>query len=73
VPIIDLEQDLGLDDVAVRLLPAGLVMYFALIDHDTALYNHYAQLYYERLLPQIKLDEILLEDYYCLRSDNSFK
>jgi len=74
VPISDLEQDLGLDnEVAARLLPAGLVMYFALIDRDTALYNHYAELYYERLLPQIKLDEILLEDYYCMRSDNSFQ
>jgi hypothetical protein len=61
------------DDSATRVLPFGLAMYFAVIDRDSELYNHFSQLYYGTLLPSIKANETAIQDYYGIMSDASFK
>lgn len=57
------------DDTALRLMPTGLAMYYALIDGDEACYSHFSKLYYEGLLPSLKPDESKIIDYYGVTSD----
>jgi hypothetical protein len=61
------------DDSAARVLPFGLAMYFAVIDRDSELYNHFSQLYYGTLLPSIKADETAIQDYYGVISDRTLQ
>lgn len=61
------------DDTALRLLPAGLAMYFALADRDDAAYNHFSKLYYGELVPSIKPGEVFLTDYYGARCDPTMR
>jgi hypothetical protein len=55
------------------VLPFGLAMYFAVIDRDSELYNHFSQLYYGTLLPSIKTDETAIQDYYGVMSDRTLQ
>jgi hypothetical protein len=72
--VTDLVEPLAIDDdTALRMMPAGLAMYFALIDRDDACYNHFSSLYYESLIPSVKPDEIFIEDYYGVRADPTFR
>jgi hypothetical protein len=61
------------DDSATRVLPFGLAMYFAVIDRDSELYNHFSQLYYGTLLPSVKADEVIIQDYYGVTSDRTLQ
>jgi hypothetical protein len=65
LPISELLQDIGLsDETALKVMPAGLAMYFALIDRDAELYNHFSQSYYGTLIPEIKAAEVALQECY---------
>lgn len=69
-PITDLSQEISLDEaLAGRILPAGMVMLFALCEHDSDRYNHYSKLYYGTLLPSVTLGEVPLQDIYGFRGD----
>lgn len=69
-PVENLEQELAADDgTAMRVLPAGLAMYFALIDRDSDQYNHFAGDYYDRLLPAARPDAFPLTDAYGAAGD----
>lgn len=69
-----LDSSLGIsEDSATRILPFGLAMYFAVIDRDSEMYNHFSQLYYGTLLPSIKADETAIQDFYGIMSDTTFK
>lgn len=71
-PVTDMNSVLSVsDDSAVRVLPFGLAMYFALIDRDSELYNYFSELYYEKLLPSIRPDETAIQDYYGVLGDSS--
>ncbi len=70
LPISVLSQEIGLsDETALKVMPVGLAMYFALIDRDAALYNHFSQSYYGTLIPQIKAAETNIEECYIRRGD----
>lgn len=69
-PLQSLTQELPVDDgTAQRVLPAGLAMYFALTDRDADQYNHFSQLYYDRLLPSARPDSFPLTDVYGAAGD----
>lgn len=73
-PVADLSQMLSVsDETALKVMPAGLAMYFSLIDRDSELYNHFSQVYYGSFIPQIKPDENELEDYYGVLDDDSMR
>jgi hypothetical protein len=61
------------DDSAARVLPFGLAMYFAVIDRDSELVNHFSQLYYGTLYPSIRADETAIQDYYGVMRDPTLK
>jgi hypothetical protein len=70
LPISELLQDIGLsDETALKVMPAGLAMYFALIDRDAELYNHFSQSYYVTLIPAIKVAEVPLQECYIHPGD----
>jgi hypothetical protein len=72
--VSSLDKELALDgDTALRLMPAGLAMYFALIDRDDACYNHFSKLYYESLVPSVRPDEVKLEDTYGVSGDPTMR
>jgi hypothetical protein len=72
--VASLDEELKVDDdTAARIMPAGLAMYFALIDGDSACYNHFAKLYYETLLPSLKPDECALGDHYGVLADPTMR
>jgi len=74
IQLTSLAQPLAIDDdTALRIMPAGLAMYFALIDRDDALYNHFSKLYYESLIPSIKPDEVKINDYYGVLTDPTMR
>ena len=50
-------------------MPAGLAMYFALIDRDAEMYNHFSSLYYEKLLPTVKTGEVNIRECYLSPHD----
>lgn len=69
-PISDLSQQIELsDETALKVMPVGLAMYFALIDRDAALYNHFSTTYYGRLVPSIKAAEVPLAECYIKLGD----
>lgn len=61
------------DETAVKTLPAGLAMYFALIDRDSELYNHFSRIYYSSLMPSARAAETTLNDVYGVLQDPSFQ
>jgi hypothetical protein len=74
LPISALSQNIGLsDETALKVMPEGLAMYFALIDRDAALYNHFSQSYYGTLIPAIKVAETRLHECYIRRGDPLFR
>ncbi|HEX3026805.1 MAG TPA: hypothetical protein VHR42_06220 [Clostridia bacterium] len=74
VPVSDLNDNLLVsDETAYKVIPSGLAMYFSLIDRDTDNYNHFSTVYYNNLLPLIKPDNVVIEDYYGISSDSSFQ
>lgn len=71
-PVSGLDDNLPVsDDSAARVLPFGLAMYFSLIDRDSELYNFFSQLYYEKLLPSVKTDEVPITDSYDVKNDDT--
>lgn len=60
------------DDSARRVLPFGLAMYFAVIDRESDLYNHFSSVYYGTLLPSVRAPEADLTDAYGVLQDESF-
>lgn len=74
LPVSDLEQYIDLSDTtALKILPVGLAMYFSLMDRDSALYNHFSTLYYEKLIPTIKAGEKKLSECYIFPNDPMLK
>jgi hypothetical protein len=70
LPVSSLSQELGLsDETALKVMPVGLAMYFALIDRDAALYNHFSNSYYGELAPSIKAAETPLTECYLEHGD----
>lgn len=70
LPIENLEQEIDLSDkTALKVMPAGLAMYFALIDRDAEMYNHFSSLYYEKLLPTVKTSEVSIRECYLSPND----
>lgn len=70
LPIENLEQEIDLSDkTALKVMPIGLAMYFALIDRDADLYNHFSSLYYEKLVPSIKTAEVKISECYIFPND----
>lgn len=68
--VANLSQLLELsDETARRVLPAGLAMYFALLDRDAALYNHFKSCYYEQLAPSVRAAETTVADCYLEPGD----
>jgi hypothetical protein len=73
-PVMDLDTELSVSDsTALKIMPAGLAMYFALIDCDTASYSHFSQLYYGSFTQSIKPAETAIQDYYMLSSDTALR
>lgn len=70
-----LDDDLlVLDANALRVMPSGLAMYFALVDHDSDNYNHYSTEYHSNLIPQIQsASDDVIEDHYGVTTDQSFQ
>lgn len=60
------------DETALKTLPAGLAMYFALIDRDTELYNHFSRVYYGSFVPSARPDETSIIDHYHALDDPYF-
>jgi hypothetical protein len=70
LPVAELSAELELsDETALKVMPAGLAMYFALIDRDATLYNHFQSSYYDSLAPSIKAAEVQLKDCYLSPGD----
>lgn len=61
------------DDSARRVLPFGLAMYFALIDRESELYNHFSSAYYGTLLPSVYAPEQDITDSYGVLRDGGFQ
>ena len=73
-PVTDLQTALSLsDETALKALPAGLAMYFALTDRDSELYNHFSKVYYGGFIPGIRPAEIPLGDYYGVLKDPTLR
>jgi hypothetical protein len=73
-PVEGPDDALAVSDAdALRVLPAGLAMYFALVDRDTELYNHFAKIYYGGLLPATRAPETQLADYYGVLQDPTLR
>lgn len=69
-PLQSLNQELAVDGgLAMRVMPAGLAMYFALADRDGDQYNHYSRAYYDRLLPSARPESFPLTDAYGAAGD----
>lgn len=70
----DLTQALVIcEDSALRVMPCGLAMYFALAEHDADLYNHFSQVYYGTLVPSIKPCEAAIFDAYEVAGDPTMR
>jgi hypothetical protein len=70
LPVTNLTQELELsDETALKVMPVGLAMYFALIDRDAALYNHFQSSYYGSFAPSIKAAEVPLAECYLASGD----
>lgn len=70
LPVSDLAQQLELsDETALKVMPAGLAMYFALLDRDAELYNHFQGSYYGSLAPSVKAGETRLAECYLSPGD----
>lgn len=61
------------DETALKAMPAGLAMYFSLIDRDSGLYDQFSQIYYGNYLPQMKADETAISDYYGVLTDDTLQ
>lgn len=57
------------DKTAREIMPVGLAMYFALLDRDSELYNHFAELYHSRLAGSVTPGEVRLHECYLKSSD----
>lgn len=57
------------DETALKVMPCGLAMYFALISRESELYNHFSSVYYTKLLPGVKAAEIKITDCYLSPND----
>lgn len=57
------------DKTAREIMPVGLAMYFALLDRDSELYNHFAELYHSRLARSVTPGEVKLRECYLKSSD----
>jgi hypothetical protein len=69
-PVGSLSQLIELsDETARKVLPAGLAMYFALLDRDAVLYNHFKSCYYGSLAPSVKAAETTLAECYLTPGD----
>lgn len=70
MPVTSLMQELEVSDqTALKVMPVGLAMFFALIDRDAALYNHFSNSYYGSLAPSIKAAEVTLTEFYLSPND----
>lgn len=70
LPIDSLSQEIGLsDETALKVMPVGLAMYFALMDRDAALYNHFSKSYYDTLVPEIRSAETNITECYIAAGD----
>lgn len=68
--VTSLTQELDIsDETALKVMPVGLAMYFALIDRDAALYNHFKSSYYGSFAPSVKAAETPLAERYLMPGD----
>lgn len=69
-PVTGLDDELGVsDETALKVMPVGLAMYFALLDRDAVLYNHFSSSYYGALIPSIAVSEVPLKECYLSPGD----
>jgi hypothetical protein len=73
-PITSLDGTISLsDETALKVMPCGLAMYFALAERDSELYNHFSACYYTKLLPTVKANEVKLCDCYLSQNDSMMR
>lgn len=69
-PLTSLDDVISLDDeTAIKTLPFGLAMYFALMERDGELYNHFNSCFYNQVLCSLKNDEATIEEVYLSSDD----
>lgn len=69
-PVTTLDDVISLTDKTAReIMPVGLAMYFALLDRDSELYNHFAEIYHSRLTPSVSPGEVKLRECYLKSND----